>query len=291
MAAATAGRVRNVHTLAEAYCNLIMACASVGDWERATEWCELVDSFARRHETAPLFGACRTVHADVLVANGRWAEAENALQIALETHARYIPQMSAPAVASLAELRVQQGRLPEAEDLLAGREEHPGRAASARAAADRRRPAPPGRGAARAGLRGTEDSPVAAAQLLAPLVDARLALGDVAGARSAAEDLAALAGARTSGCWPPGPTWPRPTSRSATIGSRTQPSCPPCARRLRSAAHAPGGRDSSPRPRAGGRLRGAGHGPRRGARRADRLPRAGGVAGDGRRRRRAARAG
>ena len=30
MAAASAGRVRNVHTLAEAYCNLIMACTSAG---------------------------------------------------------------------------------------------------------------------------------------------------------------------------------------------------------------------------------------------------------------------
>lgn len=195
MAAATAGRVRNVHTLAEAYCNLIMACSSVGDWERATEWCELVDAFAQRHATAPLFGACRTVHADVLVANGRWAEAENALQIALETHARYIPQMSAPAVASLAELRIQQGRLPEAEDLLAGREEHPAalRALALLRIADGR----PRQAVAllERGLRGTENSPAAASQFLAPLVDARLALGDVAGARSAAEDLSALAAA------------------------------------------------------------------------------------------------
>jgi tetratricopeptide (TPR) repeat protein len=42
MAAATAGRVRNLHTLAEAYCNLIMACAGAGEWERATELCEHV---------------------------------------------------------------------------------------------------------------------------------------------------------------------------------------------------------------------------------------------------------
>ncbi len=195
MAAATAGRVRNVHTLAEAYCNLIMACSSVGDWERANEWCELVDSFARLHQTAPLFGACRTVHADVLVANGRWAEAEDALQIALDTHARYIPEMSAPAVAALAELRLLQGRLPEAEVLLAGREEHPAtlRALALLRIADGR----PREAVAllERGLRGTEDSPVAASQLLAPLVDARLALGDRAGARCTAEDLSALAAA------------------------------------------------------------------------------------------------
>jgi DNA-binding NarL/FixJ family response regulator len=172
-----------------------MACSSVGDWERATEWCELVDAFARRHATAPLFGACRTVHADVLVANGRWAEAESALQTALDTHARYIPRMSAPAVASLAELRILQGRLPEAEDLLAGREEHPAalRALALLRIADGR----PRQAVAllERGLRGTEDNPVAASLLLAPLVDARLALGNVAGARSAAEQLSALADA------------------------------------------------------------------------------------------------
>lgn len=194
MAAATAGRVRNVHTLAEAYCNLIMACTSVGDWERAAEWCELVDTFARRHATAPLFGACRTVHADVLVAHGRWAEAENALQTAVDTHARHILQMSVPAVASLAELRLHQGRLPEAEELLAGREEHPAalRALALLRIADGR----PRQAVAllERGLRGTEDSPVAASQLLAPLVDARLAVGDLIGARNAAEELTALAG-------------------------------------------------------------------------------------------------
>ncbi len=125
MAAASAGRVRNVHTLAEAYCNLIMAATNAGEWERAAEWCELVDEFAREHGTVPLLGACRTIHADVLVARGRWPEAEHALEAALETHARFVPEMGAPTVASMAELRVRQGRLAEAEQLLAGREEHP----------------------------------------------------------------------------------------------------------------------------------------------------------------------
>ena len=149
MAAASAGRVRNVHTLGEAYCNLIMACTSAGEWERAAEWCELVDDFARGHDVTPLLGACRTVHADVLLATGRWPEAEHALESALATHARYVPAMGAPTVAAMAELRVRQGRLPEAEQLLAGREEHPVVAARARAAAHRGGPAAGGRRAAR----------------------------------------------------------------------------------------------------------------------------------------------
>jgi DNA-binding NarL/FixJ family response regulator len=103
--------------------------------------------------------------------------------------------MNAPAIASLAELRVQQGRLPEAEVLLAGREEHPAtlRAlALLRLADDRPRQAVT---LLERGLRGCGDSAVGAGALLTPLVDARLALGDVAGARAAADDLGRLAGA------------------------------------------------------------------------------------------------
>jgi len=193
MAAATAGRVRNVHTLAEAYCNLIMACTNAGDWDRATEWCELVDKFSRTHATAPLFGACRTVHADVLMATGRWAEAEQALETALETHRRYVPQMGEATAATMAELRVRQGRLAEAGQLLDGREESPSalRALAAlRIAEDRPQVAAALLGR---GLQSAEVNTMRTTQLLAPLVDARLACGDIDGARGAADELAVLA--------------------------------------------------------------------------------------------------
>ena len=193
MAAATAGRVRNLHTLGEAYCNLIEACAGAGDWERAKEWCETVDDFARTNTVSPLFGACRTVHADVLVAAGRWPEAEHALETALATHERYVPQMGAAATARMGELRVRQGRLAEAAQLLAGATEQPAslRAlALLRLAEDRPQVAA---GLLERGLRGSEGNAVRAAQMLAPLVDARLACGDVAGARVAADQLATFA--------------------------------------------------------------------------------------------------
>jgi DNA-binding NarL/FixJ family response regulator len=193
MAAATAGRVRNIHTLGEAYCNLIMAATSAGDWERASEWCELVDDFAREQEATPLIGACRTVHADVLMATGRWPEAERALESALAAHARFVPEMGAPTVAAMAELRVRQGRLAEAEQLLAGREEHP---SSLRALALLRiAQAEPQVAVAllERGLIAAEDDAIQASQLLAPLVDARLACGDTRGAQAAAGELSSLA--------------------------------------------------------------------------------------------------
>jgi ATP/maltotriose-dependent transcriptional regulator MalT len=195
MAAASAGRVRNVHTLAEAYCNLIAACTSAGDWERATEWCELVDEFAREHETAPLYGACRTIHADVLLARGRWDDAERALQSALDVHARYVPQLAAPTVGALAELRVRQGRLPEAEELLVGREEHP---ESLRALAHLRlAQGRPDVAAAllERGLLAAKGNAVQGAELLAALVDTRIAQGDVGSADAAARRLAELTSA------------------------------------------------------------------------------------------------
>ncbi len=193
LAAASAGRARNIHVLGEAYCNLIEACAAAGEWERAREWCEMVDEFARENAAPPLFGACRTVHADVLLAAGRWTEAEDALQTALRTHNGFIPQMGAPAVAKLAELRVRQGRLGEAEQLLAGREEEPSalRAlALLRIAEDRPRAAA---ALIERGLRAVDGNAIRTTQMLAPLVDARLACGDSAGAAEAAEQLQTLA--------------------------------------------------------------------------------------------------
>lgn len=193
MAGAAGGQVRNIHTLAEAYCNLIIASTNVGDWERATEWCELVDTFARAHEAAPLFGTCRSVHADVLLATGHWVEAERALETSLATHARYVPEMGAPTIASLAELRVRQDRLSEAETLLAGRDENPSslRALALLRVAEGR----PGAAVVlleRGLLHGT-GSVMGSTQLLATLVDARLACADLAGAHAAAGDLAELA--------------------------------------------------------------------------------------------------
>src|SRR5262245_39745096 len=192
MAAAAAVRVRNLHTLGEAYCNLVIACTAAGEWERAAEWCELIDEFARTNDLAPLLGACRTIHADVLLATGRWNEAERALESALATHSRYVPGMASPTVATLAELRIRQGRLAEAERLLAGREEN----ASALRALALLRIAEGRSDTAVAllqrGLAGA-DGPMRATQLLAPLVDARPAAGDLPGAAAAARPLAGLA--------------------------------------------------------------------------------------------------
>ncbi|TDL37487.1 helix-turn-helix transcriptional regulator [Kocuria rosea] len=194
MVAATAGRVRNVHTLGDTYCALVTACAEAEEWERAVEWCERVEDFARSHRAAPLLGVCRTVHADVLIATGHWSEAEEALESALATHARAIPELSVPALASLAELRIHQGRLREAEQLLSGREEHPSslRALALLQIAEGRPHVAVS--LLERGLSGTEGHAVRTTQLLAALVDATLATGDLRAAEAATESLHRIAG-------------------------------------------------------------------------------------------------
>lgn len=195
MAAASSGRARNVHTLAEAYCNLIEGCAATGEWVLADEWCALVEQFAREHRTAPLLGACRTVHADVLLASGHWLEAQDALQTALDVHAQHVPQLAVPTVALLAELRIRQGRLAEAHRLLAQGPEQPARLrvlGLLRLAEGR--PAEAVELLERA-ARTAPEHPLRTAHLLAALVDARLACADVPGAVREADRLDAVAAA------------------------------------------------------------------------------------------------
>jgi DNA-binding NarL/FixJ family response regulator len=185
MAAATAGRIRNVHTLGEAYCNVITAATAAGDWERAREWCRHVDAFAEERAISVLFGACRTVHADVLAAGGQWAEAEAALTDAIGAYRRAYAAMAAAPLASLALLRVRQGRLAEAEELLAGRPEEP--TALLALAELRLAEAEPASAAAllERAIAVTQDDAMTEARLLSPLVSALLAAGDVERARNA----------------------------------------------------------------------------------------------------------
>ena len=186
MAAATAGRIRSPHTLGEAYCNLIAASTSAGDWERAAEWCDVVDTYASRLAIMPLLGACRTIHADVLVASGRWDDAESALEDALGAYRRTYPALESPATSTLASLRIRQGRLAEAEQLLAGRGEEP--PALLALAELRLAEGEPRLAAAllERALAAAGDDLLTSARLLAPLVVSELA----AGARAAAEDAA-----------------------------------------------------------------------------------------------------
>ncbi len=189
MAAATVGTIRNPHTLGEAYCNMIAATTSAGDWERASEWCAIVDEHASGRAILPLYGACRATHAEVLVAAGRWDDAEQALAAARAAHASHYPVVGGHTAAALALLRVRQGRLDDARQLLAGREEHP---AALHGLAELR--LAEGEAGVAAGLleracANAQSDVLVSSRLLGPLVIAYLECGDVDAAGSAAERL------------------------------------------------------------------------------------------------------
>ncbi|HEX6654019.1 MAG TPA: LuxR C-terminal-related transcriptional regulator [Thermoleophilaceae bacterium] len=123
MAAATGGEVSSHGTVGEICCRLLSACEHATDVRRAEQWMDVVLRTAAW--TDFVVPTCRTHYGGILVALGRWEEAETELRDALETFRRgYRGDGSFPLI-RLAELRVRQGRYEEAERLLEEVDWHP----------------------------------------------------------------------------------------------------------------------------------------------------------------------
>jgi DNA-binding NarL/FixJ family response regulator len=100
-----------------ACCYLISACEQVRDYDRAGQWCAQMTEFCAQHSIGVLLGQCRAKYAAVLTWQGRWDEAETQLRRAAGELRVSRPPLAGAAVVRLAELRRQQGRLEEAEEL------------------------------------------------------------------------------------------------------------------------------------------------------------------------------
>jgi DNA-binding NarL/FixJ family response regulator len=124
MAASLGGEGKQLRTVVYTSCNMISACSQVVGVERATQWIHAADEFTRRYGSPHLYTTCRTYYGSVLVATGDWAEAERQLALALESARTAERALYSEALGRLAELRLAQGRLSEAERLLAGFEDH-----------------------------------------------------------------------------------------------------------------------------------------------------------------------
>jgi ATP/maltotriose-dependent transcriptional regulator MalT len=176
----------------DACCNMLSACDRAADFDRAVQWCAVVDEFARRYNSVPIFHYCRVVYCGVLIATGRWDEAQRELEAALRAVEQKYPTEKVHSLSRLALLCVRQGRLEEASQFLAGLETH-GVAAEASAALHLAR----GQAAlAAAVLERRLDAlgdGLPAVPLLRLLVEVRLALGELEAARGAAAQLAAIA--------------------------------------------------------------------------------------------------
>jgi DNA-binding NarL/FixJ family response regulator/tetratricopeptide (TPR) repeat protein len=126
LALATGVRAADPFAIADACCTTLIACERIADPERARDWGQVISEYIRRRNYMPLASWCRAVYAGFLIATGHWEDAERELLGALEDAERHPGSNRVTALANLAELRLLQGRIEEAEQLLEGIADRPG---------------------------------------------------------------------------------------------------------------------------------------------------------------------
>ncbi len=118
MAAVVGGEVEGVDSVGEIYCRLLGACERAVDVRRAEQWITAARHFVAWGDfVAP---TCRLHYGGILIAIGRWAEAEEELLAAARVFEGGYRAMRAAPLMRLAGLRLRQGRFEEAERLLEG---------------------------------------------------------------------------------------------------------------------------------------------------------------------------
>jgi DNA-binding NarL/FixJ family response regulator len=193
LAMVAGGEVDDFAVLEEVFCQLFSACEHAYDVARADQWIRVGEAIAQRRKLPAVSAFCRTHYGGVLTAAGRWPEADAALTEAVRLWG--LSQRSglrAGALVRLADLRVRQGRLEDAEQLLDGIDVH--------AEVDAARPLAAihlARGqttlASDVLERALAHPASTAAPLLALLVDVHLAANRIDAAQTAAKQLAACA--------------------------------------------------------------------------------------------------
>lgn len=196
LATLSTGEIRDVYLVGTALCSLLSSCDRAGDVQRAVESIRLVEDLLLE----PLEGRpkvlgthCRLAFGSVLCAVGRWSDGEAALLEAVGPDASKSLGHRVEALARLAELRVHQGRVEEAAQLLATIEDSIP-AAGPLALVHLSRGDPELAGAVlRKAIRRMVGDVLRGAPLTALLVEAQIAHGDLAAAREAASLLHSMA--------------------------------------------------------------------------------------------------
>ena len=175
-------------------CSFLTACYFACDFDRAATWVDVLRRRGLLGQTAgvPILvgNHCDAVQATLLCELGLWGEAERVLDRAIEEFERAMGIPSWHPAIALAELRIRQGRLTEAEQLLLGKE---GRFQALLPAARlhlARGDAELARATAERGLRAIGNDRLRAMELLSLLVDIELMAGDIDAASRRCADLA-----------------------------------------------------------------------------------------------------
>ena len=192
------GECTNVYVVGQVQCSFISACERTGDVPRLEAWLSVA---VRAHPTvfgpeAPpnvMLNHCRTEYGTLLCLAGRWGEAEATLRQAADEAPRIMRQMQIIANCALADLRVSQGRFPEAAELLAGCETWDEACLPLVRLHLARGEHEPAVAACHVGLSRCTGDRLRGSALLALLVDAELARGDLDAAAEAVGRLATMA--------------------------------------------------------------------------------------------------
>lgn len=195
MAAVEAGEVSPI-VAGDVYCSVIEACHEIFDLRRAQEWTAALQHWCESQpDLIPYRGQCMVRHAEILQMHGDWPTALGEAQRACEWLSRPPPQRAVgSAHYQSAEIHRLRGEFDQAEQAYRlasqwGRKPQPGLALLrlAQGQVD----------AAEAATRRAVDEATdrrTRSRLLPAHVEVMLAAGDVAAARSAASELAEIAG-------------------------------------------------------------------------------------------------
>ena len=123
LAAVCAGELKELTIMDSILCGFFWACELVNDVPRADQWMRAAADLMKRRNVVAAF--CRAHYGGILTAAGRWNEAETELLEAAHHFDRGLSSRREAAVIRLADLRIRQGRVEEAAQLLDGLEQHP----------------------------------------------------------------------------------------------------------------------------------------------------------------------
>ena len=192
MTAVISGEVKDYFVASETFCVTLSTCELAGDLVRTNHWCESALEYAQRYQCSFLSAYCRTTYGSLLAETGKWKDAETALTEAIHAFDTGHHGLRVNAVLKLADLRVSQGRLEEAEVLLSGYEDYGSSALPLARLHLARGESELARAVLEQALQSEGSPSLHRAPLLRLLVDVLLASNELVAARRAAEELVSL---------------------------------------------------------------------------------------------------
>jgi tetratricopeptide (TPR) repeat protein len=185
------------------YCELVCALQGLAQYDAAEEWTEAMERWSKTNAIGSLHGRCRVHRAEILRLRGSCGEAETEALGACEELRPYLRREMGWPLSELGRIRLRLGDVDGAEDAFlaahrAGWDPQPGLALARLAQGDAATAAASIRDALEHPMRvpfkeRPPDTDLQRAPLLEAQVEIELAAGDIARARSAADELTRVA--------------------------------------------------------------------------------------------------